>query len=271
MNCEICQRTHDQNGRRACHPCQHRLATHLDTILQRCIDADLSITSLPARNPDNNTTGKPGSRPPLNLNALDAENTLLELVPGDPSSTITTLAMLEMWAIEIRHERHLTPHGPATATSTDPLLTHLHKFHHTHLDHVTSTHSQINLTEYADQLRRAARQLAHWNPNQNPPTWRIPCPTLTTTSECGTWLVISHDDLTNDTAIQCRNGHDWTTRRLIHTAGTHNVWLDATTIAHHLGITDRTIRNWHKAGHIRKQGTRYSWTDARDHARNLTA
>lgn len=61
MNCEICTRPHEQPGRRTCHPCQHRLAGHLDQILNRCADAATSIQ--PTQGKQEGSRGKPGSRP----------------------------------------------------------------------------------------------------------------------------------------------------------------------------------------------------------------
>ena len=259
--CQICHRDlhEDPTNREGCLSCQLKAATMLNQILDLVYEAHLQTGY--TSNGDGGSRGKPGSKPPLNVDALDPECTLIELAKGDPSSSVPIIEMLDMWAIQIRHARHLTPHGPATAA--DPTFTSLIRFHHTHLAWLYQHDQDINA--YHAHLQAARRALTRWNTDHEDRGIRIPCPTLTDQGDCGRWLTIRSIDITDNITTTCRDGHEWTARRLIYTIGPDaDLWLTADDLATHLGLHKRTIHRWAARGHIRCRNNRYSWADARN-------
>lgn len=271
--CTICET--DLETGHLCHGCHQRIRQHLTDIVRLCTEAAAQIEPTPQ--PGSGHSNTFGSRPPINLDAIDPELTLIPLNLGDPTSAVPILEMLEMWERVIREERNLTPYGLATAArcaithtpyaDTQGTLTGCVRFLHTNLDWIAET-PDFPVDEFADHVRRAANLLRRWEPNRPQSGTRVPCPTVTEDGDCGYPLMVrgTHD-------VDCRRcGRSWQVDRLLLVAGREaDVWVDAEALAHIAGVHERTIRKWHAAGKVAKKGQQYRLQDVRAHAESLGA
>lgn len=261
--CTLCTargKTRTTEHGHTCTECTHWLRTTLSDILHLACDAAAWIA--PTRGAT--TIGAPtfGSRSPINLDAVDPELALIELAPGDASSAVPILDMLEMWERSIREDRRLTPYGPASSQRTNngvSTLTGVLEFLKNNVDWV-STDPHFDIVTYADHLRRATRLLRRWDTNRDPSVsrYRMPCPTLTGDSECGNTLLIASGE-----EVYCRScGRMWQSTHLLAVAG-HDVdiWLDSEAISEYLGIPTRTIQHWGKTGKVQRRGMLYRLRD----------
>lgn len=206
-----------------------------------------------------------GSRPPINLDAVDPACALLELNPGDPSSTVTVLEALEMWERAVREDRHYAPYGIASAMrakqgqrscDTTATMAGVVDFLAGQIDWITSEPS-FGLEEFADHVRRAAATLRRWSADNDAQIGtRIACPSVLEHGSCGASLRIS----TGGEPVTCRAcGHAWTVDWLIRVAGDDaDGWADIEAVCRLSGLHERTIRRWAKAGKVRKRGLLYN-------------
>ncbi len=203
-----------------------------------------------------------GSRPPLNVSAVDPELELMELNLGDASSSVTILEMLEMWERSIREDRGLIAYGLATSmrqpVSTSAALAGCVGFLSSNVAWISETDT-FDVVEFADHLRRALAKLRRWDLDRPGAETRIICPGYVGDQICGALLRIS----SADEPIFCRRcGRSWSIAWLIHVAGEDaDGWADVEAAARLSGLHERTIRKWATRGKVRKRGLLYNLRD----------
>lgn len=209
-----------------------------------------------------------GSKPPINVDAVDPELAFIELNAGDRSSAVTILEMLEMWERSIREDRGFTQYGPASSQRAIAKGVRMLDSKATLIGCVDFLAGQVEwiitaedfgLEELADHVRRAAAILRRWDGNSEQIGTRIACPAQVDDHTCGTTLRISNDG----TPVTCRGcGHSWTIDWLIRVAGNDaDGWADIEAVARLSGLHERTIRRWASAGKVRKRGLLYNVRD----------
>lgn len=212
-----------------------------------------------------------GSKPPINLEAIDPELALVELNKGDRSSAVPILAMLELWERFIRQAKGLVQYGPAShyravsrgrsLADTGATLVGVVDFLSSEAGWMVDD-DRFPLVEFADHVRRAVAILRRWqNDEQNIGT-RIECPAQLEDGSCGTPIRVSSDG----TPVTCRGcGHEWTVDWLIRVAGEDaDGWADMEAVCRLSGLHERTIRRWAAAGKVRKRGLLYNVRDVSD-------
>ena len=115
MNCILCARRgreFELESGHVCRACAVRIDDQLGHIVRLCVDAAASI--VPSGGSTVPGTSVAGSRPPINLDAVQPELTIVRLEPTDPSSEVTILECLESLERMIREERGFVPYGPAS-------------------------------------------------------------------------------------------------------------------------------------------------------------
>ena len=120
--CPACGKDSRHRVGRLCTPCYSRLNVTLGSLPLLAGEAAGRLE------PESRTAGvsgrsAPGSRPPVNVDALDPALALIELVQGDSSSRVTILEALESWERVVRAENKLAPYGVASSRHRDPLST----------------------------------------------------------------------------------------------------------------------------------------------------
>lgn len=278
--CPICRKPVNQPGPHIHNECHTRIDQALDRILHLTAEAHAQTQPVATTNTGRTT---PGSKPPLAIDALDPELTLVRLVKSDESSDTPILEVLEAWERAIRDERGLAPYGLASearlaehgpihganwATHTPPTLTGVVRFLHGQTQWAC-TEPTFNVGEYYRHLCLCLNALNRWAIDNQGQRWIVPCPTLTEDNECGNRLLVHRDDETT----YCRQcARTWEVKRLIRVAGRDaDVWVDIEAAAALANVTERTIRNWVKAKHVAKRGQLVRVLDIRNHVDTMTA
>jgi hypothetical protein len=259
-----------------CGPCRNGMRVDLGQILD--------LVALAATMPDpfaSRTTGTgsrphPGSRPPLEVARIDPELIAVRLEPGDPSSTVPLLAMLESWERAVREDRGYAPYGVASslrsASNTRPGATQARAtlagvigFLRSQVDWMCDEPT-FGIEQLVDQVRRALGVLRALDPGrERRDGWGIPCPAdLDDGEPCARRLTIErHDDgrLDLHTDIDCPDcGTTWTAQRLLLVALADErvtVWGYPEAITAALGIPSATLRQWYARGKVARLGNRY--------------
>lgn len=212
-----------------------------------------------------------GSKPPINVDAVDSELTAIELNAGDRTSAVPILDMLEMWERSIRETRRLTAYGPASharaaakgsrAGDTAATLIGVVDFLAGQVDWIVDD-AGFSLIEFADHIRRAAAILRRWDGDEQQIGTRIACPAVLEEASCGNPIRVSSDG----EPVVCRKcGHSWTIEWLIQVAGDDaDGWADMEAVCRLSGLHERTIRRWASGGKVRKRGLLYNVRDVSD-------
>ena len=244
-----------------CAGCAQWLHDALTSISEYALEAAAWIRPRPG----SGHTGVPtyGSKPPINLSAVDPECELIELNVGDESSAVTILEMLEAWERSVREDRGLAPYGPASLSrargyGTSATLVGCIDFLAGQVEWMT-TDPDFGLEEMADHVRRAAAILRRWTDTDGQIGTRIACPSIVEEGTCGKPIRIS----TEGEPVTCRGcGYTWTVEWLIRVAGEDaDGWADMEAVCRLSGLHERTIRRWAKAGKVRKRGLLYNVRD----------
>ncbi len=189
----------------------------------------------------------------------------LSMAALEASCGYNATAVLENWVRDWRETYDLVPYGVATeAVPTVHLLAHICQFLDNWLHQACANHVAIDL--FAGELRQqwaAMREGA----NETPPnSWVIPCPADIDTADgiatCGKAIKIT--DVEMEALVNCPacKTH-WRVGRLLYVgAATANggIYVDAEAASEYLGVTERTLRQWAKAGKIRRERGRYDIT-----------
>jgi hypothetical protein len=240
-----------------------RLVDDLSAIERLCHEAHAQME--PKQGTGEGSRSVPGSRPPLDVSALDPELTLV------PSSSLpradwpTVLSLLESWARMVREERNLAPYGPATAhlygLGTRAVLSEVVKFHRAQAEWTTTT-PHFPLEDYAGEVADCVRALRRWDAERAARGMSVPCPTvLEDGTDCGYRLRFG-EGADEVTCRRCRATR--TPQQLIAVAACdegRDVWVDPEAIARHYGVHESTLRRWAARGKVRRSHGRYHLGD----------
>lgn len=271
-SCAICNKPLRQQETHTCQPCHTRINQALNEILDLALQAHAQTEPVITLG-----TGRTslGSKPPITIDAIDPELTLVRLNEDDPSSDTPILEILEDWERTIRDERNLNPygiasearlaqhgplHGATWANHTPITLTGVIRFLHTQTPWVCS-HPDVNVKQYAQHLQLCVSALKRWSLDNQGPRWLIPCPTLTDNGDCANRLLVSR----NDETTYCREcKRNWEVKHLIRVAGRDaDVWVDIEAAAKLAQVHEQTIRKWVRRRVVKKRGQLVRMQDIR--------
>lgn len=248
-----------------CASCATRINDDIHAIATLAQDASAWIE--PRSSVGGGSRPVPGSRPPINVEAVSPELALVLLEPSDPDSAVTILECLESWERLIRDERRMSAYGPVSAhrtalagtASTTLTLMSVCRFLSAQVAYAT-TEPDFSLESFASQMRACVGTLRRWDHDamDHGSRYRVACPTTDEEGECGAPLLLS---LTSH--VHCRAcNRDWDPVTLLHIAGREaDIWLDSEAISLHLGIPERTIRHWGQRGRVARRGQLYRLSD----------
>lgn len=266
--CAVCAKETRYRVGRLCAPCFSRLRVSLLSLPQLAGEAGsrLEVTAV------GKGSGRsvPGSRPPLNLDAIDPALALIELAPGDRSSAVPILEALESWERVVRAENSLVPYGVATSLNRHPLSTtvtlgNVCRFLSVWLEWMAES-DIVEVADFHVHVGAARRVLLRWSwEGEDETRWRVACPHVRGSGqECGS--ILNFVGLEDD-EIRCRGcGSRWSPARLLAvatSADAESVWVDAEAAGVAVGVDASTVRRWARAGRVRRQGQRYSLSDLR--------
>ena len=109
MKCILCARRNKtaEAESHVCVPCAAWLQVQVAEVARLAADAAAFVA--PGSSSGGGSRPVPGSRPPLRVDALDPELTIVD------GQAMTVLECLELWERMIREMRGLAPYGPASA------------------------------------------------------------------------------------------------------------------------------------------------------------
>ena len=258
-----------ENGH-VCTECAAWLMRSVAEIARLCADAALSIEP---GSTSSGGSGAFGSKPPLRIDALDPELTMLELNAGDPTSAVTILEALEMWERLVREERGMAPYGPASAHRAARIMGAGNSAHSTSVT-LTGVVGFLGsavpwmidapdwpIDEFADHIRRSVMLLGRWDVTRQASGYAVPCPTLTDSGECG--YMLRYWDASE--AVTCRRCHATRSASQLVTVVLSGedraIWVDPEAAAAHYGVSERELRRWAAKGHVKRSHGRYLLSD----------
>lgn len=261
MKCVLCARRGKQTEgeTHCCVACGAWLQRELADVMRLCVDAAASIDPLLTRTSAGGSRPVPGSRPPLNVQALDPELTIVD------GKEMTVLGCLELWERMLREMRRMPPYGPVSAarartapegySGTAATLVGVVNFLGRQVAWMT-TEPDWPIDDFADEVRACTRVLRHWDAQAQERGTMVRCPTMTNDDECGYRL--SYRDMDEQvTCRRCGQTRDASTLALIAMSDGREVWLDPEAAAKWLCIAESTLRLWAKQGRIRRSHGRY--------------
>ncbi len=267
--CVLCARREPSDGMTICGGCLDRISADLYRIAELVDAASRALT--PATRPGNGGHTVPSSRPPLDVDALDAALGLGGgIVDPDPRDGIVqaapvVLATLEDWIRMTREEAGLSPYGAATeaqrvtvASSVDFLRSWLPW---------AAERPDWPIEEYAREIRDLRGSLERFDPDREQARAgvRIECPGDHPDADgtlCGYRLTVDPSRPTED--VECRRCRTvWTSQRLVLVArfapGGMRAWATAHELAEFLEVGTATIGKWHRRGLVTRMRTTRGW------------
>ena len=236
------------HGHHICTHCQQRIRRDLQTI---CTLWPLLAVMIQPGNTASSSRGKPGSRPPCNLDVADLT---------DPRGTVHQ--QLVGWAGIVAEHRHLS--GTPTDTHTAARLLVIHLDWAAGQPWIDDMAAEIHDAAYA--IRRACHDLPE------PPLGT--CPDVDPDGQadrCGGPLRWSD----HTAGVRCsRCGSTWRSDDMVHIGRVSpiQIWATIPAIATMLDIPERTLRHWAATGKIRRNSLgQVNHADVWQHANGDTA
>jgi hypothetical protein len=204
--------------------CAHHITT-TDQLLADLVDLHARAhTRLAPGTAGTHLRTVPGSRPPLDIAALDLA--LGEwLLMTDEDTTDPPWTGLEGWEQDWRTYLHLSPYGPATARRAArgmSTLVGVVTFLRAWWPRAAELHPAAD--EFVADVRRMHAAAKAALRESDPPAWSVACPT----DGCGNRLRVEHDG--RDAVLRCKRcGVARTTEHLLYVARAEGkpCWLDA--------------------------------------------
>lgn len=259
--CVLCsteeRQTRLQHGH-CCAKCADRLRADLRAISDL---ATMAAASLTPRQGTGVMSTAYGSKPPLNVDAVSPE---LTLVGPPPSATV--LDVVESWTKMVRESRKMVPYGPWTArratelgvsvNDTGATLIALTGFLEAAHEWIIST-PDFPLEDYRAEIVACVRALRRWDTEAEDRGQMVPCPTVTDDGPCN-YRLYYRDLEESVTCRRCDVTRDVTTLITVVLAdeGAH-VWADAEAIERHTGVSAATLRRWAARGLVGVSHGRY--------------
>ena len=257
LACALCHRN-DPGQRHTCDPCLAHIAGDLERIVELTALAFQFTEPQKSGGDIGNMSGKPGSRPPIDLGAIDAQ------MAND------ALPLCESWERLIREQYGLSPYGPASLRRSaaqlpgdlaPATLTGCAAFLRSWLPRLNEDPG-FPLDDLAREIRNLTGRLRRFDQDLPRPAWRVPCPADHPDHQdlpCGHRLPIDRDHL--DAVLECPRCHAmWTADRLLLVAladPATAVWATAADCEAVTGVPARTLRAWAESGRIGRRGTLY--------------
>ena len=260
MKCILCARRGKQteSDSHVCVPCASWLQVQVADIARLAADAAAYV--LPGSTSGGGSRSVPGSRPPLTVDAVDPELTLI----GPPPSP-SVLEVVESWERMIRDMRQMAPYGPASAArarisvgiyqGTSATLVGCVSFLGASVAWMT-TEPEFPVEDFADEVRACVRVLRRWDLDAEDRGTMVKCPTITDDGECGYRLAYRDWD-EHVTCRRCGQTRDAATLALIAMSDGREVWLDPEAAAQWLCVSEPTLRRMARRGEIRRDHGRY--------------
>ena len=264
--CVICTRNPPRDGATICDHCLARLDDNLARIAELVSWASNWLQ--PRQGRSNGGRSVPGSRPPLDVAALDA------------AMACDVLPVLESWERLTRETYGLAPYGPASLSRnaamakggavTPPVTVKgCVAFLRANVARIAET-ADYPIDDLARELRELTTSLEHLDPlrdNVDTDRSRLKCPAEHPDADgrnCGNWLLVDPERPRED--ITCRRCHTtWTSERLVLVALAtpgDPIWMTAQPICAWLGVGAVTLNKWVRAGHVTRRGTLYNVQEA---------
>lgn len=255
LRCVICTRNQPRDRASICGHCLDRI----DDNLARIEELTRWAAGWLAPRTGTGDTGRsvPGSRPPLAVEALDAA------LGND------VLGILEPWERTVRQDNQLAPygahtalHGASVATTVAFLRSWLLRLSEDPTFPIEVFAGEVTTLRFGGKFGdEKFSGLEHLDPDHDKAGTRYPCTAPHPDDdgrECGYRIVIDPQLLGGD--LTCRRcGNTTTGGRIILAALSDpgvTVWAVPEDIAG-FGIDPATLRQWHRRGHIRRNGNRY--------------
>ena len=256
IRCVIDGRNQPRPGATICGHCLARLDDNLARIAE--LTRWASAWLMPRTGHGEGGRSVPGSRPPLDVNALD-------VALGQD-----VLGVLEPWERIVRQDHQLTPYGAHTAIRGATVASTVEFLRSWLLRLIEDTSFPID--QFAAEVKTLRwggkfgdekfTGLEHLDPDHDKPDGtRVPCSAPHPEGdgrECGYRIVINMDRAADD--VTCRRCGNVTTGGRIILAALSDprvtVWAYPADIAS-FGVDPTTLRKWHERGHVRKNGNRY--------------
>lgn len=207
------------------------------------------------------STGKPvfGSRPPMDVECLDPDLTLVRVCDAPPYPTL--LEVLEAWERLVREARTLAPYGPASLARGGASVHGSVGFLVASAEWMT-TDTGFPIEDFASELRACLRAVRKWDEDSPRRGMGTPCPTLKDDgSDCDYPLTFGD----GDDSVTCRRCHvtrDVATLVAVGMATkTHEMWVDAEVVTARYGIPKRTLQRMAERGQVRRDHGRYLLSD----------
>ena len=260
MRCVLCAKRNKvtESESHVCVACASWLQVQVADIARLAADAAAYIA--PGSSSSGGARSVPGSRPPLTVDAVDPELTLI----GPPPSP-SVLEVVESWERMIREMRQMAPYGPASAArarladgmyaGTSVTLVGCVDFLGRSVAWMT-TEPEFPVEDFVDEVRSCVRVLRRWDLDAEHPGTMVKCPTLLDEGECGYRLHYQdvHDDIT---CRRCGTTRSAMTLAAVAMADGREVWLDPEAAAGWLGVSEATLRRMARKGEIKRHRSRY--------------
>lgn len=262
--CAARNRTTRLEAGHCCAACAARIGDDLAAIVD--LAAQAAAWLVPGSTGTSGARSVPGSRPPLNVEAVDPA---LASVPGHDAPL---LVLLEEWARLIRAERGMTPYGPASVewavnarrgtvgasgaasggNDTRVTLSGCVAFLRAQLEWAT-TEPEFPLEDFADEVAACVRALRRWDTEaERVNAYVVECPHETDAGTCGHRLRIAGEDAEGwFHCPRCRT--EWSVDRLMLVwAETSDaaMWLDHEAVTRRYGVDRSTLDRWVRSGRI---------------------
>ena len=250
--CVLCQRRLDAGH--VCPACVIRIGDHLDDIVRLA-----SLASIEPRSGTGGGRSVPASRPPINVDGLDPALTLVNV----GGTWTTVLEILEAWERMTRECLNLAPYGPASAlrgrsaiNDTRVTLTGVVGFLRASLPWWASDPEQP-IDDFASEVQACRRAMSHYDPDREPRSTMVRCPTLLDAGECGYRLhyVEPDEQVTCKRCGVTRDAMTLVTVALYDSQG--EVWVDPEAAERETGVPRLTLKRWASRGLIHTNHGRY--------------
>lgn len=230
--------------------------------------ADAAAAIVPPPGTGSGSRPVPGSRPPIDLDAVDPANVAVLIAEGQSP---TLLECCESWERLAREMRGMAPYGPASASRIVADARHPTRDEATLYGVLTflgrqvpwmATETGFPLEDFAAELRACLRAVRRWDRDRAARGFSVPCPTMADDgSDCGYRLAFGD----GDDVVACRRcgvSRDVETLVVVGmSTKDHEMWVDAEVVAVRYGIPKRTLQRMAERGQVRRDHGRYLLSD----------
>lgn len=224
--------------------------------------ADAAAAIVPPPGTGSGSRPVPGSRPPIDLDAVDPANVAVLIAEGQSP---TLLECVESWERLAREMRGMAPYGPASAsrivavdrpaTRDEATLYGVLTFLGRQVPWM-ATETGFPLEDFAAELRACLRAVRRWDRDRDTESrWVVQCPSDGPDGSCGYRLHVAGVDVDDEvTCRRCRT--TWPVAWLMRVAADTSdaeMLLDGDAVCHRFGVDRKTLDRWVREGRIAKR------------------